>query len=259
MWKWFKWVLLGLVIIILAGVIYAYWYYAFHLKLTGEVLSAAEKALNAGITIQDPKDDFVIMGKNDEKVDPENNPSPYRLPIFDIKSVSYGADSNYFYYKVIFYDTLPDKAPSVDGDKILAIGSKVGVLSEKIQLSELFTGSGWVPPIGFPNLNTYYFWGPTGIEWPESARYTHQDRDSKISGGAGTDYVMGAFPLEKAALKIGQEAHLSFMMEAKSGKFTHAAVDVLRGDGKMSAVVNWIVGTKVFTVDDDSDLQKKAL
>lgn len=254
MWKWFRWVLVAIAILILVGIGYIYWYYFVDIRFDKQMLSNSEKAFDVGITIDDPKDDFVIFESNKEDLN-ENNPSPYRLPVLDVRSLSLGADENYVYYKITFYDTFPSKPIDINGDRIVGIGNKLSVLDENSELSILYTGFGYLPILRMPVLNTYYFWGPTGIVWPEEDRFTHQDKDSKVYGGAGTNYVMGAFPINKSSLIYGQEAHLSFMMETESDRYTHAAVDVLRGKEKFGGIISWKVGTNQYKIEDQSDMQ----
>lgn len=89
---------------------------------------------------------------------------------------------------------------------------------------------------------------PTGIEWPEEDRFRSQRRDSKISGGSGYDYVMGAFPLAKLGLKKGATGYFSFGLEAGSHKYSHAAVDKLGGSGKNAATIKWVIGSNKYEI-----------
>lgn len=251
MWKWFKWLLLGLIIIILAALSILYWYYYDYLKMDGKTLASANAALANGITVSDAKDDFVIMGSNKEEQNAKDNPSPYRLDYLDIKSVSLGADNNYIYYKMTFYNTIPKQAEKVNGDAIVAIAAKAEVVDNDGKEYGGFESSfGYVPVFGIPALNTYYFYGPTGIEWPESARYTGQGKDSKVYGGGGYDYIMGAFPYKKLGIKYGETINIRFPMEVGSRKYTHAAVDVLGGVGKSPALITWTIGSKNYSINN---------
>lgn len=84
MWRWFKWVLIGILVIIIMMLVCNYWRLVYNVQFHGQELAQAEKTIAAGITIIDQENDFVIMEQNGEKPN-ENNPSPYRLPVVDIK------------------------------------------------------------------------------------------------------------------------------------------------------------------------------
>lgn len=254
MWRWFRWVLLGtviLIIIILAGL---YFYYFYWIKLHGQSLSDADKALASGITVLDSKDDFVMLGSNKEELNAEDNPSPYRLDMLDIKSVSLGADNQYLYFKETFYGVIPKKAPVINGDTIQDVGAK-GNLRDKSgkEYGGIEVSFGWLPIIGFAADNTYYFYGPTGVEWPESARYTGQGNDSKVYGGVGTDYIMGRFPLARFGLKMGDTINIELPTESGSAKYSHAAVDVLQGKGKTPGLITWTLGTNAYTINNNTE------
>jgi hypothetical protein len=245
----YKWVLVIVGVLILGLGIGLYSYYILWMKMGSSQVANAEVALSTGITIDDAEDDFVIMGSNKE-VPNENNPSPYRIPFLDVKSLTLGADAQYLYYKVTFFDLLPNQSPKVNSDHIRSTGCKLDLVDQSGKnYAILAVDFGWEPVIDLPALNTYYFYGPTGIQEPESARFSHQDHDSKIYGGNGTNYLLGAFPLKKLGLKLGQELRLNLSMEAKSDKYTHAAVDVLLGQGKMPATIVWKLGTNHYRID----------
>ncbi len=215
-----------------------------------DMVSAAEKALAGGIRIDDGRDDFVIMGSNKEEVN-ENNPSPYRLPFLDVKSLSVGSDEKYFYYKATFFDKIPDQPADVNGDKIIDNGLKIGLMNKNgNEQALLFTNYGYI--LNISSADTYYFTGPTGIEEPEEARFSEKDSDSKVYGGPGNDYIMGAFPLDKLGLGPGQETYFSFSMEAGSEKYSHAAVDVLRGHGKHPAHITWKLGLSEYQIEENT-------
>jgi len=252
MWKWFKWVLLALGIILIGVGVTLYCYYYIWMKMNQDVVKNAENAIRNGVTISDSQNDFVIMGTNKEEVNSTdtNNPSPYRLNYLDIKSVSFGADEKYFYYKETFWATIPKRAQSIEDDHIQAIGAKAEFVDDQgKEYGGTVVGFGYVPVVNIPALDTQYFFGPTGIEWPESARYTGEGRDGKAYGGGGYDYIMGAFPLEKFGIKYGDKINIRFPMEVKSDKFSHAAVDVLQGNGKSPSLITWVVGSNQYMVD----------
>ena len=213
---------------------------------------SAEEAFSTGIHVQDASGDFVMMATNKEEMKAEDNPSPYNSSILDVKSLELGIDDKYIYTKITFYDQIPKKVFSLEGDRIVVIGAKVSLHKEDgSEFDILASDYGYEPIIPIPALNTYYSWGPTGIQEPEDARFAHTDDDSRVYGGPGTDYLMAAYPLKNLSIKKGDILRASLSMEAKSAKYTHAAVDVLGGVGKMPAVITWNTITGEFSVDDD--------
>lgn len=261
MWKWFRWVLLAIGIIILLIGIALYGYYYVWMKMSSKMISNAETAFSNGISIDDSKGDFVMMGTDKEEVmsTDKNNPSPYQVDYLDIKSGQFGADDDYLYFRIKFYAKIPKWPESVSGDRLLNIGDKLHIMTKDgVEQVVVHSDFGWEPVIKIPASNTSYDYCPTGIEWPESARMSCNGRDSKIAGGGGTDYIMGALPLKKLGLKAGETLYLSLDEESKSNKFTHAAVDMLAGTGKMAAVVAWEVGTNKFTLDNNFTYQSTA-
>lgn len=247
--KWVKRILLIILALIIALGIYQYWRLVYNIQLNGNKLTLANSALAKSITVSDPKDDFVIFGSNEEKISDEDNPSPYRLEEVDIKSMQISADNNNLYFKINFYATSTKKPPVVDGDKIDSVGIIIDVFDlQRKELAVLHADFGWLPVIGTSVTNTYYSTGPTGIVWPESARYTTENRDSKVTGGAGTDYLLAVFPLKGLELKSGDTINFDMSMEVGSQKFTHAAVDVLAGSGKTPARVKWQIGSQNYEI-----------
>ncbi|MFA6082171.1 MAG: hypothetical protein WC773_02000 [Patescibacteria group bacterium] len=253
-WRYLRWVLLAFAILVVGVLIFLYCYYYIWMKMSTTMVTNAENALANGISINDERDDFVIMSSNKEELNAEDNPSPYRLDYFDIKSVSVGADDQYLYIKTTFFGTIPKTSQKVNGDNIVAIAAKAEITDDQgKEYLGMAADFGYVAIIGIPALNTYYSYGATGIEWPENARYTHQDRDSKVYGGGGTDYIMGAYPLNKMGLEMGQTINIRFPMEVRSHKFTHAAVDVLAGSGKSPGIVTWKLGSNQYTINNNTD------
>jgi hypothetical protein len=256
MWKWFKWILLAIGILLFLGAAVTLIVYKFFVYLNPDEIVKAEKALSLGVTIQDDKDDFVIMGTNKEKANDfdkdVNNPSPYRLPFLDVKSVSVGADEKYLYYKITFFEKIPSKPTHIIDDKLRDFGCKLGLMNRQgKEYAILVTNVGFAP--FFSMMGSYYFTGPTGVVWPEEDRFTDQDSNSKVAGGGGKDYIIGAFPLNKLGQpKAGDNVYLSFSEEARSRKYSHAAVDNLLGEGKMPAFVSWKYGTSDYQILEQS-------
>jgi hypothetical protein len=257
--RWWFWFLMVIAFILISLGVFLYCYYYLWMRMSPSQVKKAETALSKGFTISDGKDDFVIIGTNQEKLNAEDNPSPYRLDWFDIKSAQVGADEKYLYYKMTFYGKSPKWAQDVNGDTILGVGTKLNIVDDsEIDIAGPGADFGYLPIVGFPVLNTYYFYEPTGIEEPEEKRFAHQGSDSKVSGGAGTDYVMGAFPMDKLQLKLGDEINLILSMEVKSDIYTHAAVDVLLGSGKQPAMIKWKVGSSDYQIVEPIKTQEQS-
>lgn len=256
MWKWFRWVLLGIGIVLIGIGIVMYCYYIIWMKMSPAKVSIAEAALKKGIEVSDPRGDFVMMGTNKEEVmdKDKNNPSPYQVDYLDIKSAQIGADNDFIYVKVIFWDTIPKWPESINGDLLNNIGLKFHIVNAKNEDQiVMHFDFGWEPVVRFGALNTSYDYCPTGVEWPENARMACHGSDSKIYGGGGTNYVLAALPMKDIGLKPGQTIFLTVDEESRSKKYTHAAVDMLQGVGKMAGVITWGIGSSNHSIKNQSD------
>lgn len=252
--KVLKRILVGIGILIVLVLLVLYLYYYVWMKMGKSEISKAEAAFAKGIEVTDAQHDFVMMGTNKEEVQSTdtNNASPYDVPYLDIKSAQLGADEQNIYYKVSFYGQFPTRPGNVNGDNFMAIGDKIHIVDEKGEDQiVLHSDFGWQPVISLPSLNTSYDWCPTGIEWPESARMSCHADDAKIAGGNGTDYIMGAIPLKRIGLKTGQTIYIVIDEETKSVKYTHAAVDVLAGNGKSGGIIKWAIGSNKFEINNN--------
>lgn len=256
MWKWARWVLLVIIIIILGIGGYLYYRYYIHIKMSPNLVKRAEAALANGPTIYDPQNDFLSKELLGKEMDLDE---PYRFSYIDIKSLTVGMDDEYFYYKVNLWGDIPEKPDKVNNDYIVGSGPQLSLMNKKGEIQTSMAAEfGWMPKLRFFVMNTWYTTDPTGIVWPESARMKYQKFDSKVYGGKGTDYIMGAFPLSKLNFSIGPTAYLALPVESKSDQHTHAAVDHLGGSGKLEAFITWQVGTKNYSVNDNFDYQGSA-
>jgi len=253
MWRKVRWVLLGIGVVGIGLGIFLYSYYVIYMGLPAEMQNLAEQAFIAGITIEDNENDFAQMGeKPGDSEEKPNNPVAYPLAYADVKSVTLGADEEYLYCKMEFWGKIPNQPAEIGDDKISGTGIKVNITNSKGEDQEIWMlGFGYLPVLDLPTLNTYYFYGPTGIQEPEDKRFSGRGGDSKIAGGAGTDYVMGALPLAHTGMSLGQEIFFSVSVETASLKYDHATVDVLGGQGKMPALITWKLGTNIFQVEND--------
>jgi len=216
------------------------------------MLRSAENTVRSGISIEDEQNDFVsLKGKVEEETGQLNNPQSYISSYLDVKSISLGADDKYLYYKVEYWDQIPTKAEKISNDVILGNMMKLQITDEQGKdKAILVVNYGWTL-FNIWGFETYYFYEPTGIEVPENKRFANQDRDSKIFGGPGTNYLISAFPMEKLGLRQGQTIYINFLGEAKSKKYAHASIDALRGHGKMAALITWVIGSNKYQIDDN--------
>ncbi len=249
--RWYFWV--GLVLLFPIFMAGYYWYLQiWKATFRGDELAQANTALANGIYIEDPRDDFIILESNDEKPNPEMA-SPYRLPQLDVKSLQIGADDDYLYYKVTFYAKTDRAVLVVNGDKIHSFGVNFDITEESGRvLAVLHTNTGWWPIIGTSINGTFYSTEPTGIEWPENARFAKEkNNDSKMYGGAGTDFQLARFPLKTLGLSFGQKMVFDLEVEGGSGKYSHAAADPFLGTGKSAGMITWVIGSKEYEIDNN--------
>lgn len=245
--KWYKWILL-IFIVALTGFTYSFFIYP---KMDEQMLRNAETAISAGITIQDQQNDIVSLRGKEDEPGKFNNPQSYTSPYLDVKSISVGVDDQYLYYKVQYWGQIPNKAERIGDDVIQGNMMKLNILNQQGQdQAILVTNYAWYL-FELTGYETYYFYEPTGIEEPEDKRFASKGKDSKIFGGPGTDYLIGAFPLNAFGLSQGQTIYMNFLGEAKSNKFDHASIDALRGKGKMAGFITWNVGSNQYQIDDN--------
>jgi len=252
MWKWFKWILLVIVIAIIGLTSFLYYSFFVYPKMDEQMLRNAETTINAGITIQDQQDDIVsLQGKIEKETGQSNNPQSYTSPYLDIKSISVGADEKYIYFKVQYWGPIPIKAEKIGDDEIQGNIIKLHLMNAQGKEQAVLVLNYGYSLFNLSGFETYYFYGRTGIEEPEDKRYSHQDKDSKIFGGPGTDYLIGAFLMEKLGLKPGQTTYMNLLGEAKSKKYHHASIDALGGKGKMAGFITWSIGTNQYQIDNN--------
>lgn len=242
------------ILVIVAGLLFwgSYMYYSrvAVTHMNGSLAKKAEAALAKGISISDPAQDFPLMGQKGEDVkEKPNNDNPYDLPFLDIKEVQAGIDDDYLYFKIVFFGKIPKNSPGLNGDKILADGIKVNIVNEKGEEQIDLSMSYDFILLGIKSLNCYYSTEPTGIEWPEDARFAKTNWDCKVL--IGDDYVLGALPIKNYPILKEKQIYFNAQHEAESKMYDHAAVDLLGGKGKMPAVIKWASGTKNFEVDDN--------
>jgi hypothetical protein len=242
----------ALIFLILGCGIYFYCYYYLWIKMDSNQINKAEIALNSGIIVNDAENDYAPMGDKENKEEKPNNPHPYNFPFLDIKSVSFGMDDEYLYCKVQFNGVVPGKSPQLEKDRIGDYGVKINLVDRKGE-DQVVMHMDYDFLVAIPGTfgSCFYSYGPTGIKFPEDAGFAKRGEDCKVSGGSGTDFLFGAFPVKKMGVAPGQELYIALSAEAGSQVYDHAAVDVLGGHGKMPAVIKWTAGTTKYEINDD--------
>jgi hypothetical protein len=246
------WLILGICILTLGFISFIIFRFLIYPKMDEVMLRNAENAVSSGITVKDQQNDLVtLQGKLEEETGQKNNPKSYTSPYLDVKTISVGADEKYLYYKVQYWGQIPRQAEKIGDDMIQGNMMKLHITDGKgREQAVLVINYGWTL-FNLSGFETYYFYGPTGIETPEDKRFAHQDKDSKIYGGPGTDYLIGAFPMEKLGLRQGQTIYMNLLGEAKSKQYTHASIDALGGKGKMAGFITWEIGSNQYQIDDN--------
>lgn len=246
-----KWILAGFGFVLISLLSFQAYRYLVLMKLPADLQQKAELAFARGITILDESNDFAWMGTGGSGGKP-NNPTGYNLGFNDLKSITLGADDQYIYIKVMFWGTIPDLPPNINGDMIGSTVMKLNFTNEQgVDQAIWMLSFGYLPVVNLTTTNTYYFYGPTGIQEPEDKRFSGRGTDSQVIGGAGYDHLIGALPLKGINLNAGQTVNLCFSVETASDKYDHASVDVLGGHGKMPALITWKLGSDSYQINHD--------
>jgi len=227
---------------------------------TSSMIKRAENAFYSGISFEDPENDWFIPEEGTMQWDKPDNPRPYPFGWTDFKRVSLGADRDYLYVKFVFYDKFPEKMPSYDGDDIFSTGAKIASMSYvrddgKSDYAEMGIGVGWVRFTGNEKTEGYYamdradlgqlaMLSPNGTDEHGETIYTRMNGAGYVSGGAGYDYLLSAFPLAEFNLSLGDEVNLTLSTETGSNKWHHESIDnILDANGsKSGATIVWKLG-----------------
>jgi hypothetical protein len=211
---------------------------------TMDQLKQADLALSKGIKIDDPQYDFFQFPPNSFQPDgrPDNS-DPYPLPWTNLKSLSVGADANYMYVKFEFWGEFPYKMVTYNGDDIMATGAKLTEFTftnkdGQEDSAELGDGVDFVEyrgenkfldyvPAKKPTLGQLAMLSPTGQDEQLETIYKTMNGAGMVGGGAGYNYVIGAYPLNELGLKFGDEVVFSCSTETGSKIYHHEAIDLL--------------------------------
>jgi hypothetical protein len=230
---------------------------------TAGQLAAAEIALANGVVIEDPQNDWykIIPGPVTPGDRPEN-PNAYPLPYTDLRSVSFGADDKYIYFKFRFWGDLPISSVMYEGDLLWSIGCWADMEftnSEGVR-DKALAGPG-ITLANFQNsvitttektfIDQLAWISPTGErDFMDEMLYERVTGAGMIGGGGGTDYLLSAFRLDIFPLKPGDELYFSFDTETSSETYHHVCLDYILGaEGcKDGTTLGYVIGSNNYTV-----------
>jgi len=222
-------------------------------------LAAMEDALAKGIRIEDKQNDWITMPDTlpEGEVDNEN---PYPLPWTDIRSVSFGADDEYIYFKFQFWEELPREPVTYDGDLIKGGGGQVCQITfgprehdwAQLQTSISYMDASSTSEIAkMPQLHHEAMISPTGQRDDQlDDIYQKTTREGLIGGGAGTDYLLTAYPLKLFGLKYGDTTTFRIGAEFHSQIYHHVSKDYLLGIDNPRAIqggtIKYVIGSNTY-------------
>ena len=209
------------------------------------VARTEHKLLEHGVTIPDAKGDWIWPGNQ------EDNPSPYPVPFADLIGATFAVDADYLYIRLTVdgvYPRTESELPWYGEDQINKLnvnicldtdnnkntGSLADNGSEVMLAADMMT----TPLCGWEDV--YDFWyGPTGVDFPETQRYEHTFNRTLVVaawGGAGFDYRVIVFPVGLLGIRPGQTIAVNGWDECASLQYPerHATFDVL-GPGGMNS------------------------
>lgn len=228
-------------------------------------LSAANVALESGIKMDDPENDWLKIAKGTTQSDgKEDNPEPYPLGWTDLKNLNIGADENFLYIKFSFWDRIPDRAFSYNGDKMDGGSAKINYftftnsagkkdwadLTTPISLREQSNGK-LMPGAIMAMIS------PKGEDTNRKTLFTTYSKDGLFAGGPGENYLLSAFPLNQFNLKLGDKVTFDCSVEISSEKYHHEAIDHLfeRNGSKFADTIEYVLGGSTYKVMPQVDEQ----
>jgi hypothetical protein len=214
-----------------------------------ELVARAERMLaEHGVTINDAKGDWIWTGHQ------EDNPAPYPVQFADLAATTFAVDADYLYLRITAYGTYPraeTELPWYGQDQISRLGINIALDTDNNETTgspgdkgaEVLLGVGMMmtPTCGW--MDVYEFWyGPTGIEFPEEDRWVHSNNRKLILaawGGAGFTYRVIIYPAGLLGVRPGQTIAVCGWDECDSLQYPnkHATFDVLGPAGLGNRVV----------------------
>ncbi|HOZ89103.1 MAG TPA: hypothetical protein PK737_02600 [Bacilli bacterium] len=230
-------------------------------------LTAADTALNNGIKINDPKEDWYPVAKGTKQPDGRyDNPAPYPLPWTDIKSLTIGADHKYLYVKFEFWGAFPKKSVIYNKDFISSVTAKITNFTftrndGQVDYADLIqnvwycdmqdkTQSG-----DKPMVSQLAMISPNGQSEQQEILYKTMTSKGLLEGGPGTNYLLAAYPLSLFEIKFGDEVSFSAAFEAGSTKFHHEAIDNMleEQNAKQGNTIKYLLGSNTYEEIINSD------
>jgi len=176
------------------------------------------------------------------------------VPWADFTSATFAVDANYLYVRVTVDGVFPsteEALPRYGQDQITKYNMNIcldtdnnkdtGCLSDGGSEVSLGADMMMTPNCGW--MDVYDFWyGATGIEQPEMARYAHIfNRNLMVAawGGAGHNYRIIVYPVGQLGIHPGQTIAVIGWDECASVQYAncHATFDVLGTGGMNNRVV----------------------
>jgi hypothetical protein len=201
-----------------------------------------------GVTITDPAGDWVWPGN------PEDNTSPYPVAWADFTSATFAVDTDYLYVRLTVNGVYPRseaELPHYGQDQVTKYNANICLDTDNDGTTGCISDGGSEVALGADMMTTptcgwtdvYDFWyGPTGIEQPETARYAHiNNRKLMVAawGGAGNSYRVMVYPAGPLGIHPGQTIGVIGWNECASVQYAgrHATFDVLGAGGMSNRVV----------------------
>jgi hypothetical protein len=214
-----------------------------------ELFSRAEQMLSEhGVTITDDEGDWIWTG------DDEDNHYPYPVPWADLLGVTFAADADYLYFRLTVAGVYPSSVselPWYGEDQIIHLSLNTCLDTDNNMNTGCFSDGGaevvleigmMINPLGQWEPSYDFWYGPTGVETPETARYAHMgnmDLVVAVWGGPGFDYLIIVYPVGLLGLHPGQTITVVGWAECSSLQYMHqhATFDTLGPCGMNCRVV----------------------
>ena len=237
-------------------------------QMTDSQIQAANDALAKGVSIDDGQNDWHQFPAGSIQGDGRpDNTSPYPLPYTDIKNVSFGADSNYIYFKFTLWGSLPTTLQSYNGDDVkffcnnIAIGKYLDS-SGNAQVGELQIGTTYIKNLDQdktteattnysatkPTISLTNMGNQNGRDKNGEATWVIQNGKGIVTGGPGKDYIMAGFPLDNFGLKLRDTIEFSVSYEDASRIYHHQSVDMLldKSNNKEGDTIQYVMGANTY-------------
>jgi hypothetical protein len=238
---------------------------------SAEELKVAEAALAAGVTITDPQHDWAPINEGTQPDGRSDNGHPYPLDFTDVKTATFGADSQYLYLKVEFYGVIPKDVVHwhnelLNKDDIifsfscnLGLGNFQNRNTGKPDGGLMQLGLGYIEgniwnylkdPVFYstPVVAISNFATNTGTKDEHNEDiYAVSNGKGLVSGGAGTNYLIGAFPLSNFGLQLGDFIEFNLSVETGSLLFHHESIDIILDSGfKEGETIRYKLGDNTY-------------